>query len=475
MQTYKTPGVYVEELSKLPPSVAGVATAIPAFIGITETCPEGKENVPVKIISLLDFESKFGGAKALSVSKEGNLEGTQFVLYDSIRLFYDNGGGTCYVASVAQYGNAKEAAAPEKKSETVAKAAPKITTETFTACLNNVAKVDEITMVLAPDAATCLDATSLGNVQKALLNHCETLGDRVAILDVKCSGDIDADMEAFRNNSGINGLSYGAAYYPYLLTGYTKDIDFQELYKLADVKALFTGEADEIAKLQKATAKEEIDYLTKKMKAKAGYAAIEKKVLAQAAAVPPSGAIAGIYCASDARKGVWQAPANMSVSSVNDVAVRISDEEQASINVDANSGKSVNAIRPFQGKGILVWGARTLDGFSNEWRYIPVRRLFNYIEESVQKATAWAVFQPNNANTWINVRCQIENFLSNLWRDGALAGATPEQAFYVNVGLNSTMDANDILEGRMIVEIGLAAVRPAEFIILQFSHKLQES
>ena len=122
---------------------------------------------------------------------------------------------------------------------------------------------------------------------------------------------------------------------------------------------------------------EEKKYLIKKLKAKEGYAALEQQMLAKASVIPPSGAIAGIYCASDARKGVWQAPANMSVSSVSDVAVRISDNEQMSINVDAKSGKSVNAIRPFQGKGILVWGARTLDGFSSEWRYIPVRRLFN--------------------------------------------------------------------------------------------------
>ncbi len=137
--------------------------------------------------------------------------------------------------------------------------------------------------------------------------------------------------------------------------------------------------------------------------------------------------------------------------------------------------KSINAIRFFSGKGILIWGARTLKGNDNEWRYIPVRRLFNYVEESVQESTEWAVFSPNNQNTWTKIKSQIENFLTNIWRAGGLAGATSAEAFYVNVGLNSTMDAQDILEGRLIVEIGMAAVRPAEFIILRFSHKLQES
>ena len=149
--------------------------------------------------------------------------------------------------------------------------------------------------------------------------------------------------------------------------------------------------------------------------------------------------------------------------------------EQEGLNVDATSGKSINAIRHFSGKGTLVWGARTLAGNDNEWRYIPVRRLFIFIEESVKKATEFVVFEPNDANTWLRVKAMIENFLSKLWREGALAGATPNAAYFVKVGLGQTMTPLDILEGRMNVEIGLAAVRPAEFIILKFSHKLQES
>jgi phage tail sheath protein FI len=145
------------------------------------------------------------------------------------------------------------------------------------------------------------------------------------------------------------------------------------------------------------------------------------------------------------------------------------------MNIDADTGKSVNAIRSFSGKGILVWGARTLDGNSNEWRYISVRRFFIMVEESVKKATAAFVFEPNDANTWIRIRAMIENYLTLLWRQGALAGAKPEHAFFVKVGLGQTMSAIDILEGRLIVEIGMAAVRPAEFIILRFSHKMQES
>jgi uncharacterized protein len=122
-----------------------------------------------------------------------------------------------------------------------------------------------------------------------------------------------------------------------------------------------------------------------------------------------------------------------------------------------------------------VWGARTLAGNDLEWRYVPVRRLFIMIEESIKKATEFVVFEPNDANTWVRVKGMINNFLTEMWKNGALAGAKPEHAFFVNCGLGETMTSIDILEGKLIVEIGLAAVRPAEFIILRFSHKLQES
>lgn len=191
--------------------------------------------------------------------------------------------------------------------------------------------------------------------------------------------------------------------------------------------------------------------------------------------LPPSSAMAGIYARVDASRGVWKAPANVGVSYVVKPTVQISHEAQGGMNVDTVAGKSVNAIRNFTGKGTLVWGARTLAGNDNEWRYINVRRFFNMVEESVGKATEQFVFEGNDANTWVRVRAMIENFLVLQWKAGALAGAKAEQAFYVRVGLGQTMTAQDILEGRMIIEIGMAAVRPAEFIILRFSHKMQEA
>ena len=205
------------------------------------------------------------------------------------------------------------------------------------------------------------------------------------------------------------------------------------------------------------------------------YKAIITGLNATATAIPPSGAIAGIYAFVDNNRGVWKAPANVSLAGVNAPDHIYSGSELNRLNVDVVSGKSINAIRPFTGKGTLVYGARTLAGNDNEWRYVSVRRFFNMVEESTKKATEQFVFENNDANSWVRVQAMIENFLTTLWRQGALQGATTEKAFYVAVGLGKTMTALDILEGRMIVEIGMAVVRPAEFIILRFSHKMPEA
>ena len=204
------------------------------------------------------------------------------------------------------------------------------------------------------------------------------------------------------------------------------------------------------------------------------YKAAVEQVQKTMSILPCSGAVAGIYATVDRTRGVWKAPANVSVNDVVGPAIKINDADQADLNVHY-TGKSVNAIRAFTGKGTLVWGARTLAGNDNEWRYVPVRRFFNMAEESIKKATEPYVFEPNDANTWTKVRAMVENFLTLQWRAGALAGAKTQQAFYVKVGLGETMTAQDILEGRMILEIGMAVVRPAEFIILKFAHKMQVS
>ena len=196
------------------------------------------------------------------------------------------------------------------------------------------------------------------------------------------------------------------------------------------------------------------------------------RIYDEASKLPPSGAIAGIYAQVDSNRGVWKAPANVSVSNIVKPWVKIDNDQQETLNVDTLAGKSINAIRAFPGQGNLVWGARTLAGNDNEWRYISVRRFFNMAEKTLKQSSSWAVFEPNTEMTWVKIKAMMNNFLTNLWKAGALQGATPADAFFVNIGLGTTMTQVDILEGKMIIEVGMAVVRPAEFIIIKFSHKV---
>lgn len=190
--------------------------------------------------------------------------------------------------------------------------------------------------------------------------------------------------------------------------------------------------------------------------------------------LPPSAAMAGIYAMVDSSRGVWKAPANVTLNYVNSPAEDIDDEQQAGLNAPMN-GKAINVIRTFRGEGVKVWGARTLDGNSLDWRYINVRRTLLFLEESVKNAARAYVFEPNDAGTWMNMKCMIENFLRSVWKRGGLAGATPEDAFEVHVGLGDTMTGEDILEGIMRITVLVAVTHPAEFIEITFQQQMQKS
>lgn len=649
MPTYRTPDVYIEEISVFPPSVAEVETAIPAFVGYTaiDTLITAGDLVksPRRIKSLLEYEAYFGKGPSYTVTQASIDEAGNFLIadisnsyfmYDSLRLFYDNGGGDCYIVSAGAY---KSVGSPVDREE-------------LKAGVQAVAKVDEPTILLFPDAAT-LNADDLAAVQQEALKQCGELKDRVAVLDVRQS---DPNGASFRDKLGINNLKYGAAYTPWLKLNYNKSVGYAQVkdkifkngiqvplkdlttepqllaalaaldelsadsaalagavtnhagagetlssafgkklavYKgkaapvpadmallfeyvfgiakvvdgfvdasplsnaklVTDINTLIAGtlapafsslialEKEMAADIVTAGGAYTVEWDQNTPPATAAWGAIfggsapaasngntsgatvkavmdsalpglQKGFSAASGAIagivtamanyrglneqtlyenllpyrnvingigstltlcPPSGAIAGIYAMVDNQRGVWKAPANVSLNGVIAPAASFTASETDALNIDATGGKSINAIRAFVGKGTLVWGARTLAGNDNEWRYISVRRFFNMVEESIKKSTYWAVFEPNDANTWVKVRGMIENYLTQKWREGALAGAAPKDAFFVRCGLGVTMNAQDILEGRMNVEIGMAVVRPAEFIILKFSHKLQTS
>ena len=476
------PGVYVQEISTLPPSVAEVQTAIPAFIGYTAKAdnklPGDLLFVAKKINSFSDFEKYYGAGNTLSVSKivvdnTGKVmsaEATrgQYLLYESIKLYFNNGGGNCYIISTGNYTRAVQKA-------------------DFLKGLDIAQKADEITLLVFPDAVN-LSGNDLYAVQQKALKQAGDLMDRFCILDTKFAENRNQHntvADEFRNNIGNSNLKYGAAYTPFLKTTIFQSFAYRQwkdvLWRI-DAKINLNQLTTDPVILQKLSALEaaiasndgteqqkenELLTLFPAMKAMAD------KLKQATLVLPPSAAVAGVYCSVDRNRGVWKAPANVNINSINGIAYAIDNNEQESLNVDATAGKSINAIRPFTGKGILIWGSRTLAGNDNEWRYISVRRFFNMVEESVKKATQPFVFEPNDANTWTRIRSMIENYLTLKWRDGALMGAKPGDAFFVQIGLGQTMTAQDILEGRMNVEVGMAALRPAEFIILKFSMKMQ--
>ncbi|NHB88018.1 phage tail sheath family protein [Photorhabdus tasmaniensis] len=185
--------------------------------------------------------------------------------------------------------------------------------------------------------------------------------------------------------------------------------------------------------------------------------------------IPPSAVMAGIYASVDNSRGVWQAPANVAIQGGLQPKYPVTDDLQAQY----NQGKALNMIRTFPKSGTLVWGARTLEDTDN-WRYIPVRRLFNSAERDIKNAMNFAVFEPNSQPTWQAVHRAIDNYLYALWQQGGLMGNKAEQAYFVQIGKGVTMTDDDIKQGKMIVKVGLAAVRPAEFIILQFTQNIAQ-
>jgi phage tail sheath protein FI len=201
---------------------------------------------------------------------------------------------------------------------------------------------------------------------------------------------------------------------------------------------------------------------------------IMAEVKSQLNLLPPSAAMAGLYTRVDNLRGVWRAPANFSLNAVVSPAVHIVNHEQEDLNVTL-LGKSINAIRSFTGEGILVWGARTLDGNSLDWRYVNVRRTIIMLEESIKLAAKAWVFEDNVANTWVTVKSMIGDFLTGIWKRGGLAGANPEDAFSVLVGLGATMTSKDVLDGILRVTVLVALVRPAEFIEITFQQQMQKS
>ena len=337
-----------------------------------------------------------------------------------------------------------------------------------------------VSFILKDDMNGIVTTTSAKTIMETLIKHSNAFGEGVRAKELMPAdpADTSTDLNKALLLLGFVPADYNTIATPAINAIYaspvTDDVKNDEAKKI--IASSYTGLLKFFYAVQASAANYESTFDSSLEASMGMYKQIKSKIAGFVSAMPPSAAIAGLYARVDNARGVWKAPANESLNTVVGPTVMISAEKQESLNVDVVAGKSVNAIRSFTGRGsAIVWGARTLAGNDNEWRYISVRRFFNMVEESCKKATEPFVFEPNDANTWVKIQGMIENFLTILWRQGALQGAKPEHAFYVAVGLGKTMTSLDILEGRLIVEIGMAVVRPAEFIILRFSHKLAES
>src|SRR6266545_297864 len=489
--TYGAPGVYVEEKPSGSMPLQGVGTAVAAFVGFTRTYnadagdpadPDGVK--PQLVTSWPQYERIYGGfAKGA-------------MLPHAVKGYFENGGSLCYIVRIPSGGGdgkpaqrALPSAGGEQPSQeftlkvvqdgavreeypglTIGRGArgvdrvvnersklirvqvqstpgmslaertpaagsylikPKRTTavkatpqqlegsETDRTGYQGLAIADDVTMVAVPDLVTVatredgtLDEDVYLAAQGRLVDWCEASGTRMAILDAPPGLNAQGALE-WRTALGKDS-AFGAAYYPHLVVA----------------NPLATN----------------------------GSTSGEKFIT-----VPPSGHVAGVWARTDAIRGVWKAPANEVVRGVARLEANVTTGEQAVLNPE-----QINCIRSFGANGIRIWGARTLARQDQSWRYINVRRLFIFIEETIRRGTQWVVFEPNDAELWARVRRTVAAFLRGMWMQGALVGATPEQAFFILCD-ETNNPPSSVDEGKLVVEIGVAPVKPAEFVIFRIS------
>jgi phage tail sheath protein FI len=267
--------------------------------------------------------------------------------------------------------------------------------------------IDEVSIVCMPDAVTLLngDDVMFRDAQGKMISHCESLGDRMCILDTP-PDLIPQDVLEWRKDTAGYDSKMAALYWPWI---------------------------------------EVVDPLSK------------RPIM-----VPPSGHVAGLWSRTDDQRGVHKAPANEVVMGATSLAFQLTSVEQGELN-----RLGINCIRAFSGRGIRVWGARTLSS-DPEWRYINVRRLFNFVSQTLMEGTQWSVFEPNDERLWLKLRASVGNFLTNLWRGGALFGTSPDQAFFVKC--DAETNPPEVIEaGQVICEVGISPVKPAEFVIFRLS------
>jgi hypothetical protein len=523
MQAPTTPGVYLTEIDGFANAVVAVPTAIPVFIGYTEFAASGNRDltgVPMPVSSMAEFQLYFadpngatGGAPQprfdyTSASTTAppcpfDSAAPRFNLYYGMQMFFDNGGGKCYVLSIGSYATAMASGASAAD---------------HLSCLPALEQCAEPTIIVMPDAVL-LDSAGWKEVSQAALTHCSMIQSRVAILDIR-NGYCPPDKTASDPIQGADGASgfysvdglgedvnrYGIAYYPWVNTTMVGQNSIDYLWVTpgtfdqfkADLQTeaplLFVPEGgrpnpklqahlDVLASMVQPartsatdpTGRNGVNTIHQTL---SNVSPLYRQTMARLCAsvnlMPPGSAMAGVFTRNDNTFGVFQSPANTTIIDAVSPAVELDDAEQGELNVPLN-GLAVNVIRSFPNYGLLVWGARTMAGNSDDWRYINVRRTAIMLEQSIKYALQAFVFEPNTSVTWATVTAMLNNFLSQQWKSGALAGSQASEAFSVAVGLGQTMTSQDILDGVMNVMVKVAVVRPAEFIAMTFQQQMQTS
>lgn len=451
------PGVYIEEDASPAMSVSAGATAVPLFVARFTPLKSELAGAITRIGSWLDYTSLFDSnvpssarvtvkssevepppaseetKKASSTAAARDGEATKQYTYQindiavldptasvALRLYFQNGGGPCYLY-------------PLEKADDKAKLAtlPGLVDE-----------VGAITLLACPDPDEAYRTAVYGALAASLGLH-----KGYFLLADSVNGDAP---------SAASGSAQVAVYYPNVEVPHTRTLDDMQVV-VADYKDRSDTTIATLADLRTANA----DFAGVIDQALAGY-------LSAPLSLPPSALMAGVYGKTDGERGVWKAPANVVLNGVSDVSVRVTNEQQAELNP-----KGINVIRHFSDRGLVVWGSRTQQD-DDDWRYIPVRRLFDAAERDIKKALQPMVFEPNSQPTWKRVQAAIDNYLHRLWQQGALAGNKAEEAYFVRVGKGITMTQDEINQGKMIVQVGMAAVRPAEFIILKFTQDMSQ-
>ncbi len=448
---------------QLPGAISEIETAVPVFIGYTQKCEKNGQSLltkrfnsivvsePVRILSLNEYENYFGQSanpEIEAIINEAENRTTNDApektirvnctllpiqkMYYHLQMYFANGGGKCFVVSV---GDAT---------------AKTVRVENLLAGLESAGDCDEITLLVFPQTEQ-LAFDESAKLYQAVLKNAGELRDRFAILD--CFNN--EDSFSVRDVVGLRNLNFGAVYHPYLKT------TLPVLFKESDVRIVYTlnGNVDRL--------KNSLDDLSPDLKQE-----VLSELKKMTIILPPSSAIAGIYVRNDAIRKVWTAPADVVVANVVRPTISMDGKGQAEHIADAVTGKSINVIRDIPNKGSVVIGARTLAGNDKDWKYISMRRLLITIESTIRKSVRNFSLESNNAKTWVEIQLLVENYLMSLWYKGVLQGADPDRAYFVKIGIGETMTKEDLREGRMVMEVGVAPVIPSEFLTMRIVQEM---